>query len=67
MEDDALIKELRRLFKKGWKNPSACALAVFYLGFDGKFTEIRKIAETQYQLYTMEVARSKNGSDARVG
>jgi len=54
-----MIVELRLLFAKGQTNPSACAAIMYYKGFEGRFTEIRKLAEYQYKLYSMEEAAKK--------
>jgi hypothetical protein len=59
MEEEKTIVEMRLLFAKGQTNPSACAAIMYYKGFEGRFVEIRKIAEYQYKLYSMEQAAKK--------
>mgnify|MGYP001595507883 CR=1 FL=1 len=59
METEEIIIEIRKQFEKGQTNPSACAAIMFYKGAKGRFGEIRKIAEYQYKLYSMEVSRKK--------
>ena len=51
--------EIRKLFDKGQVNPCACVSILYQKGFDGRFMEIRKIAETEYKFYTMELSRMK--------
>ena len=54
-----MIEEFRKLFAKGQTNPSACAAIMYYKGFEGRFMEIRKLAEYHYKLYSMEEAKKK--------
>ena len=54
---EELIEEMRKLFIKGQTNPSAVASIVSYKGFKGRFMEIRKIAEHQFKLYSMEIKK----------
>lgn len=59
MEEEKMILEMKRLFEKGQTNPSACTSIMYYLGFEGRFMEIRKVAEYQYKLYSMKEAEKK--------
>lgn len=55
--DDKMIVKMRWLFAKGETNPSSITSKLWYLGFkEGRFTDIRKIAEYQYRLYCQEQA-----------
>jgi len=55
-----MLLEIRRLLDKGHTNPSMIATMLFYLGFkEGRFTDIRKIAEVQYKAYCIEQANKK--------
>lgn len=58
--EEEMILEIRKLFRKGQTNPSACTSIMYYLGFEGRFVEIRKIAEYQFQIYSIAFANSKN-------
>ncbi len=55
--EEEMILKIRQLFDKGQTNPSACTAIMYYKGFKGRFGEIRKVAEYQYKLYTMEKTR----------
>lgn len=57
---DEMIEEMKILFTKGQTNPSAVSAILGYKGFKGRFTDIRKIAEHQYKLYTMEIKKLKS-------
>lgn len=57
--EEEMIIEMKRMFTKGEENPSAITSKLYYLGFEGRFMEIRKVAEYQYKLYTMEQAAKK--------
>ena len=57
--EEEMIVEIKRLFEKGQTNPSACTAILYYHGFEGRFMEIRKVAEHQYKLYTMEQSKKK--------
>lgn len=56
--EDKMIEKMKWLFAKGETNPSAITSKLWYLGFkEGRFTDIRKIAEYQYRLYCQEQAK----------
>lgn len=57
--DEKMIVEMKQLFEKGQTNPSACAAIMYYHGFEGRFVEIRKIADYQYKLFSMKEADKK--------
>ncbi len=55
-----MLLEIRRLLDKGYTNPSMIASILWYLGFkEGRFTDLRKIAEIQYKAYCIEQANKK--------
>ena len=56
---EEMIIEIRQMLGTGETNPSAITAKLYMRGFEGRFGEIRKIAEYQYKLYTMEEARKK--------
>ena len=58
--EEKMIATMRVLFDKGETNPSAITSKLWYLGFkEGRFTDIRKIAEYQYRLYCQEQSEKK--------
>ncbi len=58
--EDKMISKMRWLFEKGEKNPSSITSKLWYLGFkEGRFDDIRKIAEYQYRLYAQEQAEKR--------
>lgn len=58
-DEEKIISEMWRLFKKGHTNPSLIALTMYHLGFEGVFGELRKLAIYQYQKYTIEEAEKR--------
>ncbi len=56
---EEMIEEMKKLFTKGQTNPSAITSLMYMKGFKGRFMEIRKIAEYQYKVYTMEIKRKQ--------
>jgi len=55
--DDKMIATMKLLFEKGERNPSAITAKLWYLGFkEGRFTDIRKLAEHQFKLYSQAQA-----------
>ena len=56
--EDKMIAKMRWLFEKGETNPSGITSKLWYLGFkEGRFADIRKIAEYQYRMYCQEQAK----------
>ena len=53
------ITKMRSLFDKGQTNPSACAAICIQNGIPGRFTDLRKTAEYEYKMYSMEKAAKK--------
>lgn len=61
--EEEMIVEMKQLFEKGQTNPSACAAIMYYRGFEGRFVEIRKVADYQYKLFSMKEADKKRLTD----
>jgi hypothetical protein len=56
--EERMIKSMKKLLEEGCTNPSSITSKLWYLGFkEGRFVEIRKIAEFQYKLHCQEESK----------